>query len=57
MALRCTTCIAMGSFVYYNRAMTEERHLMADPEYAAYAEYMKTHGMFAPVQRYAPRVH
>lgn len=36
------------SGVYYWRARTEERHLMADPDYAAYAAWMDRHG---PVPR------
>jgi protein-S-isoprenylcysteine O-methyltransferase Ste14 len=36
------------SGVYYWRARTEEKHLMADPDYAAYAAWMDRHG---PVPR------
>jgi protein-S-isoprenylcysteine O-methyltransferase Ste14 len=31
-------CVGAWSFIYYLRAITEERHLMADPDYQAYAE-------------------
>ncbi|HEY7808846.1 MAG TPA: DUF1295 domain-containing protein [Allosphingosinicella sp.] len=39
-AIRNTAILAMVSGVYYWRARTEERHLMADPAYRAYAEWM-----------------
>ncbi len=47
-ALRNTAVLACVSAVYYWRARTEERHLMADPDYAAYAAWMDRHG---PVPR------
>lgn len=47
-ALRNAALIACVSGVYYWRARTEERHLMADPDYAAYAAWMDRHG---PVPR------
>jgi len=40
--------MAAVSGVYYWRARTEEKHLMADPDYAAYAAWMERHG---PVPR------
>lgn len=40
--------MAAVSGVYYWRARTEEKHLMADPDYAAYAAWMDRHG---PVPR------
>src|SRR3989344_5506587 len=43
-----TVLLAAVSGVYYWRARTEERHLMADPDYAAYAAWMERHG---PVPR------
>ncbi len=46
--LRNTVLLAAVSGVYYWRARTEERHLMADPDYAAYAAWMERHG---PVPR------
>jgi hypothetical protein len=36
--------------VYYWRARTEERHLMADPAYRSYADWMARH---APLLRLA----
>lgn len=38
--VRNTVLIAAVSGVYYWRAKTEEKHLMADPDYAAYAAWM-----------------
>jgi protein-S-isoprenylcysteine O-methyltransferase Ste14 len=46
--LRNTVLLAAVSGIYYWRARTEERHLMADPDYAAYAAWMERHG---PVPR------
>ena len=45
--------MAAVSAVYYWRARTEERHLMADPDYAAYAAWMDRHG---PVPRLIARL-
>lgn len=38
--VRNTAICALVSGVYYWRARTEEKHLMADPDYAAYADWM-----------------
>lgn len=38
--------LSVWSFVYYLRAMTEERHLMSDPDYIEYMK--KTPNMFIP---------
>lgn len=38
--IRNTVILAMINGVYYWRGRTEERHLMADPAYRAYAEWM-----------------
>ena len=42
--IRNTTIMAMVTGVYYWRARTEERHLMADPHYRDYAAWMERHG-------------
>jgi protein-S-isoprenylcysteine O-methyltransferase Ste14 len=42
--LRNAVLMAAVSGVYYWRARTEERHLSADPDYRAYAEWMNRHG-------------
>jgi protein-S-isoprenylcysteine O-methyltransferase Ste14 len=38
--VRNTALLALVSAVYYWRAKTEEKHLMADPVYAGYAAWM-----------------
>jgi hypothetical protein len=45
---RNTALLALVSAVYYWRAKTEEKHLMADPAYAAYAAWMDRN---APITR------
>jgi protein-S-isoprenylcysteine O-methyltransferase Ste14 len=40
-AIRNSATLALVSGVYYWRARTEERHLMADPAYREYAEWME----------------
>lgn len=53
-------CFCVGvSFVYYQRAITEERHLSRYPEYRNYALWMNDHGPFkfisqVPLFRYSP---
>ena len=42
--IRNTALCAMVSGVYYWRARTEERHLMADPAYRDYAAWMERNG-------------
>ena len=39
--------------IYYWRARTEEKHLMADPDYAEYAEWMERN---APIPRFFARL-
>lgn len=46
--VRNTVLLACVSGVYYWRAKTEEKHLMADPAYVAYWEWMQRNG---PVPR------
>jgi protein-S-isoprenylcysteine O-methyltransferase Ste14 len=41
---RNTAILALVTGVYYWRARTEERHLMADPAYREYAEWMERNG-------------
>jgi protein-S-isoprenylcysteine O-methyltransferase Ste14 len=43
-AIRNTAILALVSGVYYWRARTEERHLMADPDYREYAAWMERNG-------------
>jgi protein-S-isoprenylcysteine O-methyltransferase Ste14 len=42
--IRNTVVLAMVTGVYYWRAKTEERHLMADPAYRDYAAWMERNG-------------
>lgn len=42
-ALRNCTLLAITSAVYYWRARTEERHLLEDPDYRAYFDWMERH--------------
>lgn len=44
---RNTAIMAIVSGVYYWRAKTEERHLLADPAYCAYAEWMDRNDLWA----------
>lgn len=48
-AVRNTAIMALVSGVYYWRAKTEEKHLMGDPVYVAYYNWMERH---APVPRF-----
>ena len=48
--VRNSAIFAMINGVYYWRARTEERHLMADPAYRSYADWMAHH---APLPRLA----
>jgi protein-S-isoprenylcysteine O-methyltransferase Ste14 len=43
-AIRNTVILAMVTGVYYWRARTEERHLMADPAFRDYAAWMERNG-------------
>ena len=52
-AVRNTFLMACVSGVYYWRARTEERHLSADPDYRAYAEWM---GQYGPWSRFVNRL-
>ena len=46
--IRNTVLMALVSGVYYWRAKTEEKHLLSDPAYKEYAEWMDRN---APVPR------
>ena len=48
-AVRNTVMLALVSLIYYWRAKTEEKHLMADPAYAEYAAWMDRN---APIPRF-----
>jgi protein-S-isoprenylcysteine O-methyltransferase Ste14 len=51
--VRNTFILALVSGVYYWRARTEERHLMADPAYREYAAWAAEH---APITRFLTRL-
>jgi protein-S-isoprenylcysteine O-methyltransferase Ste14 len=46
----CAALVAVN-LLYFLRARTEERHLMNDPDYRAYAEWIAQHGIFAKLSR------
>ena len=48
-AVRNTVMLALVSAVYYWRARTEEKHLLTDPAYVAYANWMEA---YAPIPRF-----
>ena len=39
--------LGLVNLIYYLRAVTEERHLMQDPVYREYSEYIRQHGLFS----------
>lgn len=45
-AIRDCLMLLMLNGIYYLRAKTEERHLSADPDYVAYAQWMAHNGLF-----------
>ena len=47
---RNTAIMAIVSGVYFYRAKTEERHLMADPAYRAYAAWIDRNGLWAKLR-------
>lgn len=48
--MHCASLIAVN-LLYLLRAKTEERHLMNDPDYRAYAAWIAQHGLFAKLSR------
>ncbi|WP_179405649.1 isoprenylcysteine carboxylmethyltransferase family protein [Burkholderia guangdongensis] len=46
----CAALVAVN-LIYFLRAKTEERHLMRDPDYRAYAAWIEQHGVFAKLKR------
>lgn len=52
-AVRNSFILAIVACVYYWRARTEEKHLMADPAYRDYAVWMERHG---PIPRLIRRI-
>jgi protein-S-isoprenylcysteine O-methyltransferase Ste14 len=48
--MHCAALVAVN-LLYFLRARTEERHLMNDPDYRAYAEWISKNGLFAKIGR------
>jgi protein-S-isoprenylcysteine O-methyltransferase Ste14 len=48
--MHCASLVAVN-LLYFVRAKTEERHLMNDPEYRAYAEWIARNGLMAKLSR------
>jgi protein-S-isoprenylcysteine O-methyltransferase Ste14 len=48
-------CLMLGgiNLIYFARARTEERHMMKDPVYRAYAAWIAEHGLWARMKRLA----
>ena len=46
-ALRHCALLGIVNAVYWLRAVTEERHLSADPDYVRYAHWISTRGLYA----------
>jgi protein-S-isoprenylcysteine O-methyltransferase Ste14 len=46
----CAALVAVN-LIYFLRAKTEERHLMRDPDYRAYAAWIDQHGIVAKLKR------
>jgi hypothetical protein len=55
-ALRHSLMLLLLNFIYYLRAITEERHLSRDPVYTAYQEYIATAGLYARIISWARRL-
>lgn len=53
--VRNTALLGIVSGIYFWRARTEEKHLMADPVYREYAQWMDRHGPITKFLRWAPR--
>ena len=50
-ALRHCALLGGLNFIYFVRARTEERHLSQTPEYVAYAQWIREHGLFSRLRR------
>lgn len=48
--MHCAALVAVN-LVYFVRAKTEEKHLMNDPDYRAYAKWIARNGVFAKITR------
>jgi hypothetical protein len=50
-SIRNSLLLLIGNGIYYMRARTEERHLMADPAYQAYSAWIAEHGVLPRIKR------
>ncbi len=50
-AVRSCLLLLVVNAIYLARAKTEERHLMADPRYQAYTDWIREHGLLARMAR------
>jgi protein-S-isoprenylcysteine O-methyltransferase Ste14 len=50
-AVRNSILLALVNVVYFMRAKTEEKHLMADPDYQAYSAWIAEHGLIPRILR------
>jgi protein-S-isoprenylcysteine O-methyltransferase Ste14 len=50
IALQSSLLLVIVNMIYFLRAKTEERHLMADPAYREYVRFIDEHGLFAKVR-------
>ncbi|MDX8522560.1 methyltransferase family protein [Mesorhizobium dulcispinae] len=55
-AVQSCLLLAGVNAVYWLRAVTEERHLVADPAYREYQDFIARHGLWARIRRGLPRV-
>lgn len=53
---RACICLFLTCAIYGVRAWTEERHMMNDPAYRAYSEWMQVNGLFSPVSKFLRRL-
>lgn len=49
-ALRNSILLVLVNVIYYLRAITEEKHLLSDPVYQEYAQWIAENGLFAKVR-------
>lgn len=49
--LRASICLLLTNLIYALRAKTEERHMMQDPEYRTYSDWIDRHGAYAQLKR------
>lgn len=50
-AVRNSLLLGLVNLIYYMRAKAEEKHLMADPDYALYSAWIAEHGVIPRIRR------